>query len=229
MNGILVFDQNQVVEEVEGVVKLAGGAASHSRQKIRGWKIQSLSSPPPFCRPTFFVHLHKSKKPTILHFAWQRQRNRRSIIRIVSFCLLANHQLWNIMTTNGTTETTSLVHGSKEDEENFRKLKSYQPWVLCALVFLGPRQFNMQIMIHQPLFGFDLMDGRERIFIWCISVQCIVDKPLERYTYLCIWYSDEVNWDAPPEKLCWAWLPPVQIGRWITFHEYDYIGTRYNI
>ena len=46
MNGILVFDQNQVVEEVEGVVKLAGGAASHSRQKIRGWKIQSLSSPP---------------------------------------------------------------------------------------------------------------------------------------------------------------------------------------
>lgn len=36
MNGILVFDQNQVVEEVEGVVKLAG-AASHSRHKIRGW------------------------------------------------------------------------------------------------------------------------------------------------------------------------------------------------
>ena len=68
MNGILVFDQNQVVEEVEGVVKLAGGAASHSRQKIRGWKIQSLSSPPPFCRPTFFVHLHKSKKPDDLAF-----------------------------------------------------------------------------------------------------------------------------------------------------------------
>jgi hypothetical protein len=31
------------------------------------------------------------------------------------------------MAANGTTETTSLVHKSKEDEENFAKLKAYQP------------------------------------------------------------------------------------------------------
>jgi len=32
------------------------------------------------------------------------------------------------MAANGTSETTSLVHKSKEDEENFAKLKAYQPW-----------------------------------------------------------------------------------------------------
>jgi hypothetical protein len=31
------------------------------------------------------------------------------------------------MAANGTTETTSLVLKSKEDEENFAKLKAYQP------------------------------------------------------------------------------------------------------
>ena len=31
------------------------------------------------------------------------------------------------MPDNGTTERTSLVHSSKEDEENFAKLKAYQP------------------------------------------------------------------------------------------------------
>jgi hypothetical protein len=31
------------------------------------------------------------------------------------------------MAANGTTETTSLVHKCKEDEENFAKLKAYQP------------------------------------------------------------------------------------------------------
>lgn len=32
------------------------------------------------------------------------------------------------MGANGHTETTSLVHNTKEDEENMQKLKSYQPW-----------------------------------------------------------------------------------------------------
>ena len=95
MNGILVFDQNQVVEEVEGVVKLAGGAASHSRQKIRGWKIQSLSSPPPSCRPTADIFLCISKileEADDLAFCLATAEE-QDIIRIVSFCLLANHQL----------------------------------------------------------------------------------------------------------------------------------------
>jgi len=32
------------------------------------------------------------------------------------------------MGANGHTETTSLVHNTKEDEENMQKLKAYQPW-----------------------------------------------------------------------------------------------------
>ena len=36
------------------------------------------------------------------------------------------------MGANGHSESTSLVHNSKTDEENMRKLKAYQPWV-CSV------------------------------------------------------------------------------------------------